>query len=624
MTPIAEATWPTILAQTRADLAPFPGRFALAWRVALLCAIVTAAAMLYEIPEAAISCYLVIYLMRADASESIGQAVGVIGLATGVVAMMIPLIDMTIDAPFLRLLVMAGVSFVMLYLSSATPLGENAAIIALVITFIMTLVGNIPAGIVATMGLKYAWEMAVMPMALMAAFCLALGRGPQGIVADRIAARLRAAATVLETPHEDEALLDLLGEGNADTLKRALIAKLLHLVPTARSTWLAGAAETSYRVMVAAAALTEQPREETAAARARLAAACRAAAAAIAGGAVPTAPERAQSPGSPAELFAWRALEGLAAQDGGARPKPALPPLLAADAFTSPIHSRYALKTTAAAIVCYLIYTGIGWSGIHTAIVTCYVAALGTTGETVHKLALRIAGCLVGAAMGVFSIAFVIPHLGSIGGLMVLVFVGVLIAAWVSSGPERISYGGVQVGLAFLLTILVGFGPSTDMSNASDRIVGILLGNFIIFLIFTNIWPRGVADSVRDRLGAALGAMARVAATAPDARAAATKDVAEAAAALGEARAALFLLPFEPARQQPAPAEVERLIGLTNAAGALLPAIAVSREGLDDLAVRLAAMVPVAERAEGTAPAGLPQVALAGPAGRLEQLARGA
>ncbi len=32
--------------------------------------------------------------------------------------------------------------------------------------------------------------------------------------------------------------------------------------------------------------------------------------------------------------------------------------------------------------------------------ITCYVAALGTTGETVHKLVLRIIGCLIGALMG--------------------------------------------------------------------------------------------------------------------------------------------------------------------------------------------------------------------------------
>ena len=193
--------------------------------------------------------------------------------------------------------------------------------------------------------------------------------------------------------------------------------------------------------------------------------------------------------------MAWRALDGLAAPNGGADPRPKKPPFLAPDAFSNPDHQRYALKTTAAALICYLIYTGIGWDGIHTAMITCYVAALGTTGETVHKLALRITGCLIGAAMGVAAIAFVIPQLQSIGGLMALVFAGILIAGWVAAGSERIAYAGVQIGLAFLLTVLNGFGPSTDMSNAGDRIAGILLGNVIVYVIFTGIWPRSAASS---------------------------------------------------------------------------------------------------------------------------------
>src|SRR5690606_24507434 len=130
---------------------------------------------------------------------------------------------------------------------------------------------------------------------------------------------------------------------------------------------------------------------------------------------------------------------------------------------SNPVYSRFAIKTTAAATISYLVYTAIDWQGIHTAMITCYVAALGTTAETVHKLTLRIIGCLIGAAMGVGAILFLIPHMTSIGSLMALVFAGILIAGWVSSGSERIAYAGIQIGLAFLLTILQDFGPSIDL-----------------------------------------------------------------------------------------------------------------------------------------------------------------
>jgi hypothetical protein len=66
-----------------------------------------------------------------------------------------------------------------------------------------------------------------------------------------------------------------------------------------------------------------------------LSAACREAATAVAADAVP--PPAAPPPGalSAAEASAWQALGGLSRPDGGADPKPAKAPLLAADAFTN-------------------------------------------------------------------------------------------------------------------------------------------------------------------------------------------------------------------------------------------------------------------------------------------------
>ncbi|MEJ8570916.1 FUSC family protein [Microbaculum marinum] len=583
MKPIAEATWPAIFARAIRDLGPAPGRFGMAWRIALLCALVTAAAMLFKIPEAAISCYLVIFLMRPDASETIGQAVGLIGLASVIVLVMAPLITATMDSAFLRLLVMATVSFVMLYLSSATSLGETGAIIGLVVAFIMTLSSDVPAGIVASQGLLYAWQMAVMPMLLMIVFCLALGRSPHGLAADKIAARLNAAAGALEAEDTVQALHELLAEGNDDLAKKVQVARLLHLAPARRTRWLAGAVDTSYRLMLATAALPN----DAARARARLSAACRAAAAAVSEDRRPVVPDSPATTGSPAEAVAWEALRGLAQSNGGADPAPKKSPFLAPDALTNPDHQRYALKTTAAAMICYLIYTGIGWDGIHTAMITCYVAALGTTGETVHKLALRIVGCLIGAILGVGAIVFVIPQLQSIGGLMVLVFAGILVAGWVAAGSERIAYAGVQIGLAFLLTILNGFGPSTDMSAAGDRIAGILLGNVIVYLIFTGIWPRSAIAAVRDRLEVALRALSRAAAFPSASPTGRIDDVATATVALAGAREGLFLLPFEPRRQQPGKSEVRRIAALIESAAALAPGLAIGDTGQPTLSERL-------------------------------------
>jgi len=98
-----------------------------------------------------------------------------------------------------------------------------------------------------------------------------------------------------------------------------------------------------------------------------------------------------------------------------------------------------------------------------------------------------------------------------LGDLLLLLAPVTLLAAWVGSGSERIGYAGLQIGLAFYLVVLQGFGPTLDMEPAKDRIIGILLGNIVIFVIFTTIWPVSVADVVRTNVAKALEQLAKLA-----------------------------------------------------------------------------------------------------------------
>jgi multidrug resistance protein MdtO len=138
------------------------------------------------------------------------------------------------------------------------------------------------------------------------------------------------------------------------------------------------------------------------------------------------------------------------------------------------------------------------------------------------------------------------PHLTSVGGIMGLVFAGTLVGAWVSSGNERIAYVGVQIALAFLLTTVNGFGPSYEFAQASNRIAGILLGIFVIYVIFTQFWPQSVIGDIRDRIVEALDALARLAqAEAGDLRTR-TEAISTAQIAIARAEELLDIAQFEP------------------------------------------------------------------------------
>ena len=178
------------------------------------------------------------------------------------------------------------------------------------------------------------------------------------------------------------------------------------------------------------------------------------------------------------------------------------------DAFTNSDHVHYALKTTAAAMFCYVLYSLLDWPGIHTSFITCYIVSLSTTAETVEKLTLRILGCLVGAAAGIGAIVFLVPSVTSIDALMAIIFVGAYAAGYVAGGSPRVSYAGLQFAFAFFLSVVQGSAPAFDMTIARDRVIEILLGNFVVYVLFTNLWPVSVAR----RIDPAIGALLRISA----------------------------------------------------------------------------------------------------------------
>ena len=577
MTTVADGTLGGIIRQAKADLAYFPGRVAMAWRVAALCALMAMIAMIYGIPESAISCYLIIFVMKPDGVESMVMAIAITVLVSLVVGLVFLLIHFTLEAAPLRMAALIISSFLFLYIGSASKLGPVGSIIALVIAFVMTLLSDIPMGEVATRGLLYAWLMAVSPMLLIIGFNLFLGRAPQTLLRASLAERLFTVAEALRQPDATNMvkISGLLQEGQNEHQQRALFVRIFHLRPRTEAVWLESAVKNSYRLLLATSALSPDAPENV---RIELAAYCREAAQAIAAGNLAVTPHFTIENAADDINEIRNALVALANADNEQDLTAPKSSFFAADALTNPVHQRFALKTTAAALICYLVYTALDWQDIHTAMITCYVAALGTTGETVHKLVLRIIGCLIGALMGVLAIIFIIPHLSDIGQLMALVFGCILLAAWVSCGNERIAYAGVQIGLAFLLTVLQGFGPSTDMGVALDRVLGILLGNLVVYLIFTRLWPVAIADAVRIHIRDALKGLTNLAALSPDARPAALREATAIEAEITQAQEELALVPFEPAQLRPSREECARLQAILAEMGKLCPALFLPTE----------------------------------------------
>ena len=173
-------------------------------------------------------------------------------------------------------------------------------------------------------------------------------------------------------------------------------------------------------------------------------------------------------------------------------------PIFAADAFSNPAHIQFALRGTLAAMVCYVAYTAMDWPGLSTSVVTCFVTGLSTIGSSRQKQVLRLSGAIIGGFIfGMGAQILVLPYLDSIAGFTLLFIVVTGISAWISTASARLSYLGVQLGLAFYLINLQEFTIQTSLAIARDRVFGVLLGLVSMGLFFDLLWTKNATNEMQ-------------------------------------------------------------------------------------------------------------------------------
>jgi multidrug resistance protein MdtO len=200
-------------------------------------------------------------------------------------------------------------------------------------------------------------------------------------------------------------------------------------------------------------------------------------------------------------LMGSQSLSVYAPQPSSGDPQPSF---FVRDVFTNDKHIQFALKGCLTAGLCYIIYNGVDWPGISTAVTTCFLTALSTVGSSRQKQVLRISGAVVGGFLiGMGSQIFILPYLDSIAGFTILFVVVTAFASWFMTSSPRLSYFGVQVAVAFCLIHLNSFAIEPSLSIARDRVVGILFGLIMMWLVFDQLWgASAVSDMKRSFLSA--------------------------------------------------------------------------------------------------------------------------
>jgi multidrug resistance protein MdtO len=494
------------------ELAPRTGRWAAVARIATGSAITVAIAMVFQIPQPTYMAYIVFLISKDEKGATVTSALG--GLAAVTLAIFLVLGLELIDTaePALRLPLMAVATFSAMFTARTFALGPISFLAGFVIVLLQSLVDDVPSPEALTRATLWAWVVVFVPVAVTVIVNFLFGQ-------DAVAFMER---TVRKVFTEWEISL-----ANGDYHKSLpdWRARLVPLLETAQHSAEKGPRTGRLTVPVIRALLDALvifealPDDLPVALREELASRLRACRQAIGTDAAPETPQIADARVEilPAVIAVRSALSVLL----GAIGRPDFQPehneapraarrLFVADALKNPAHWQFALKTTMAVMISYVIYTLLDWPGLRTAMVTCFFVALSSLGETVHKLVLRLSGAVMGGLIAGLCIVFVLPHLTDIGQLCLLIAAVSVGAAWISTSSELLSYAGMQMAFAFFLGILQGYVPATDLTVLRDRVAGILLGNIVITIVFSSFWPQSARSGMRAALAEALRAIAAV------------------------------------------------------------------------------------------------------------------
>jgi multidrug resistance protein MdtO len=468
------------------ELAPREGRGLAVARIAAACTITVAIAMIFQIPLPAYMAYMVFLTSKDDNAATVMTAVGGALAITFAVTFTLGLAQISLGDPAMRLPAMALMTFLAMFSVRTFALGPIAFLAGFIIVTMQSVVDDVPTLELFTRTTLWLWVVVVVPATV--TILISLLFGP---LASAAAERgVREVLTDLEVATTRGQLAGRLAQW------RASLAPLIEKYRNPPAI---------HRLLDALVILEACPDPIPPRERARLSHLVRCCLGALQGRS-PEPEEPHEGQPSPQALAATHAFAELQAElsrttaqqpsHTGHKPRQMFVP----DTLSNPAHWQFALKTTLAIMVVYSVYTMLDWPGLRTSIVTCFFVALGSLGETVHKLVLRLSGAIIGGLIAGLSIVFVLPHFSDIGQLCALTAVVALFAGWVSTSSERLSYAGLQIAFAFFLGLLQTYSPATDLTVLRDRVIGILLGNVVMTLVFSTLWPESAISRLRSAL----------------------------------------------------------------------------------------------------------------------------
>src|SRR5271170_629172 len=189
---------PNWLLWLRRELAPSFGRDAMTLRLVVTVVLVTVVSMTLQIPETALSAFMVFFATKENRVLTALTGILMILAATIGIAASLFLYRYTFDYPELRVPVMAGMVFAGMYLSRVFVIGPLGFAIGFIIAVTQSMAESAPDADILVRSLLWVWMVIFFPIALTVVINqILLPAHPRVILAQSLTRRLDASVAAL-------------------------------------------------------------------------------------------------------------------------------------------------------------------------------------------------------------------------------------------------------------------------------------------------------------------------------------------------------------------------------------------------------------------------------------------
>ena len=171
---------------------------------------------------------------------------------------------------------------------------------------------------------------------------------------------------------------------------------------------------------------------------------------------------------------------------------------------------KHAAKCATAILICAIICVTLNWDKGIGCVETVMLVVQTTFGGTLMIGSLRFLGVLMGFALAVFAVIFLIPVVTTLAGFLMIFAPVLFFVGYGMHGSQRVNVPALQIMIVFDFSLLQGLRPDISLYPTMNFSLAVTMGVFVSFCVYRFLWRARAVDGLPGSLAEMLQTVANV------------------------------------------------------------------------------------------------------------------